>query len=238
MKAEGIEKTNLKLIMNGNYGKWGQREKFKEIYFENIPFHFLDQLKKQKIPYQMKMFNKTRNDCYIHIFAPVKVNNDYTNIEIDKGGFRSKIHSIPVFSSYITSHARVYLLENMIKYENKELTYVDTDCLTLEHEVFIPDSLELGAFKKEKEMIVEIFGNKNYTEMKNDETNRKLKGVPKNAILVGENQYQFNTMTKTKRALRQNKNAGVWESTTKNISLSYDKRIIHEDGKTSPIHIL
>lgn len=198
----------------------------------------MEQLKKQKIPFQLKMFNKVRNDCYIHIFAPVKTNNDFSKVTIDSNGFKNKIHSIPVFSSYITSYARIYLLENMIKYENKELTYVDTDCLTMEKEVSIIDSLELGAFKKEKEIITEIFGNKNYSELKDDEINRKLKGVPKKALLISENRYEFDTFIKTKRALRQNKDAGTIEKTFKNISLSYDKRIVLKSGKTKPVHII
>jgi len=252
MKSEGIEKTNLKLILNSLYGKWGQREKFKEIYFETVPLDFLELLKENEIPFELKMFNKTREDCYLHIFKAIKINKDYTKITLDEKGFGTKIHSIPAFSSYITSHARVYLLENVIKYQNKSVTYMDTDCVCIEKEVNIPDSLVLGAFKKETEIINEIFGNKNYSEVKTDKegnkhNNRKIKGIPKKAIkldgtfnlltkeLNPDNTYEFENIVKTKRAIRQNKLAGVWEETTRCLTATYDKRTILKNGKTKPV---
>lgn len=198
------------------------------------------------------MFNKVRVDCYLHIFKPIKINKDYTEITIDEKGFATKIHSIPAFSSYITSHARVYLLENVLKYQQKSVTYMDTDCVALEKEVIINDSLVLGAFKKEKELLTEIFGNKNYTEMVIDnngekEFKRKIKGIPKKALkldgtynivtrLLNEKDiYEFNNIVKTKRAIRQNKDAGVWEETTRQLKAVYDKRTILKNGKTKPL---
>lgn len=242
LKAEGIEKNNLKLILNSLYGKWGQREKFKEIYFQSVPFDFielLDELKEElKIKgdiYEIKMFNKERTDCYIHIFIPVKINKDFTKITLDEKGFETKIHSIPVFCSYITSLARVYLLENILKYQNHSVTYTDTDCICLEKEVNIIDSLELGSFKKEKDYLLEIFGNKNYLEEVNGVQNRKIKGVPKKRIKLDENTWQFDTLVKTKRSIRQEKNAGVWELTVKTISNEYTKRTRKENGETTPL---
>lgn len=242
LKAEGIEKNNLKLILNSLYGKWGQREKFKEIYFQSVPFDFielLDEVKEElKIKgdiYEIKMFNKERTDCYIHIFIPVKINKDFTKITLDEKGFETKIHSIPVFCSYITSLARVYLLENILKYQNHSVTYTDTDCICLEKEVNIIDSLELGSFKKEKDYLLEIFGNKNYLEEVNGVQNRKIKGVPKKRIKLDENTWQFDTLVKTKRSIRQEKNAGVWELTVKTISNEYTKRTRKENGETTPL---
>ncbi len=249
LKAVGIEKDILKIILNANYGKWGQREKFKEIYFETIPLDFIELLQENKIPFQIKTFNKKRLDCYLHIYAPIKINKDYTEIKIDESVFKTKIHSIPAFSSYITSHARVYLLESLLKYQNKSVTYIDTDCICVEKDVTIIDSLELGAFKKEKEFLIEIFGNKNYSEMKNGVVNRKIKGIPKKAEAIGgtydikskelilNNTYQFDTFVKTKRAIRQEKKAGSIEIVTKTLTNEYTKRIIKENGKTSPLFL-
>lgn len=242
LKAEGIEKTNLKLLLNSLYGKWGQREKFKEIYFDTVPLDFIELLKENEIPFEIKMFNKVRQDCYLHIFKAIKINKDYTEIKIDEKGFDTKIHSIPAFSSYITSCARVYLLENVLKYQRHSVTYVDTDCVCLEKDVIISDSLELGAFKKEKEYLTEIFGNKNYSEVKlnkegEKEHNRKIKGIPKKAVLISENTYQFDTFVKTKRSIRQQKLAGSIETTSRHLSAVYDKRTIHKNGKTKPLFL-
>lgn len=264
LKADGIEKNNLKLILNSLYGKFGQREKFKEIYFDEIPFGFMELLDQENIPYELKMFNKERVDCYLHIFAPVKINKDYTEVKIDSKGFETKIHSIPVFCSYITSLARVYLLENILKYRRNLVTYTDTDCICLEREVNIVDSLELGAFKKEKDFLIEIRGNKNYTEKINTgEINVKIKGIPKKSVKFDRNKiikyissiesktkreelfkrlengeitvYNFDSIVKTKRSLRQQKNAGVWEKQIKVISDEYTKRKKGKNGKTYPL---
>lgn len=242
LQAEGIEKNNLKLILNSLYGKWGQREKFKEIYFEAIPFDFLQLLDefKEEIKftgdlYEIKMFNKERTDCYLHIFLPIKINKDFTKITFDKEGFKTKIHSIPAFSSYITSHARVYLLENILKYKKKSVTYTDTDCIALEKPVKIIDSLQLGAFKKEKEYLEEIFGNKNYTEVLDGKKYRKIKGIPKKSIKLAKNTYEFQTIVKTKRSIRQQKTAGIWETTIKTLTNEYTKRTVGKKGKTRPL---
>lgn len=247
LKSEGIEKNNLKLILNSLYGKWGQREKFKEIYFEEIPLDFIELLKENEIPFEIKIFNKVRTDCYLHIFKAIKINKDYTEISLDDKGFATKIHSIPAFSSYITSHARVYLLENVLKYQKQVVTYMDTDCVCLEKEVDILQSLELGAFKKEEEIIDEIFGNKNYSEIKKGKANRKIKGIPKKAekldgtynilkkAINNDNTYEFSNIVKTKRAIRQNKDAGVWEIATRELKAVYDKRTVKPNGKTSPL---
>lgn len=254
LKADGIEKNNLKLILTSLYGKFGQREKFKEIYFEQIPFDFIDLLTEKNIAYELKMFNKKRIDCYIHIFTPVKINKDFTQITVDEKGFETKIHSIPVFCSYITSLARVYLLENILKYQNNSVTYTDTDCICLEKEIFIPTSLELGAFKKELDYLIEIRGNKNYTEVLNGVENIKIKGIPKKCTKLDENSneykeiikernlinnklpiYKFNTIVKTKKSIRQQKDAGVWEKQIKVISNEYTKRTQGKNGKTVPL---
>lgn len=230
-----LEKNNLKLILNSLYGKFGQREKFKEIYFDIIPLDFIDLLEIKNIPYELKTFNKQRLDCYIHIFVPVKINKDYTEIIIDEKGFETKIHSIPVFCSYITSLARVYLLENILKYRRNSVTYTDTDCICLEKEVNIIDSLELGAFKKEKDYLIEIRGNKNYTEVLDGIENVKIKGIPKKSIKLAENTFEFSNIVKTKRSIRQQKDAGVWEKQIKVISNEYTKRKKGKNGKTIPL---
>lgn len=241
----GIMNTVLKLLLNSLYGKFAQRQKFKEIYFDMIPFDLMENLRKKKIPFEIKTFNKVRNDCYLHIFEPVEITGK-TVIRNTKP-FQSKIHTIPLFSSYITSLARVYLLQQMRKYEHAVVTYVDTDCICLEKEIDLPDSSVLGCFKKESEIITEIFGNKNYVEIRGTEINRKIKGVPKKAqALEGtwnietktqnfDNSFEFDTFVKTKASIRRNKNAGTIETIKKTITNKYDKRTRTKQGKTKPI---
>lgn len=270
-----IERTLLKLLMNSNYGKWGQREKHKDIYFEEIPFELITQMDLQGIPYELKMFNQKRNDCYLIIFNPseaiktktgykIKYSNGheteinqfnvYTEKELKNLTQSPKIHTIPVFSSYITSLARVYLLSKMVENEKHGVTYVDTDCICLEKKPRIKDSKELGAFKLESDIITEIYGNKNYQQLENGiNSTRKIKGVPKKAVKISKDNekfanivkslpndaefYEFQNMTKTKTAIRNGKNAGVWNTVYKVIQNIYDKRIVNKDKTTKPIKL-
>lgn len=259
-----IDRTIIKLLMNSNYGKWAQRQKYKEIYFDSIPHNFIDQLqaiaRENNITdaelFEVKTFNKQRNDCYIHIYDSVKIEGhkpEYYKVEKDKAGFQGKINTVPVFSSYITSLARVYLLEQMLKYKDQIVTYVDTDCICLEKEITLDEGSELGAFKMEKEIIVEIFGNKNYTELKDKKMNRKIKGVPKKAKLLrkgtkryekllvdknieGGDIYTFENFVKTKKSIRHQKLAGTIEKQMKVITNKYDKRKKNKtNGRTKPL---
>lgn len=257
LKVEGIEKTIKKLLMNANYGKWAQRQKHKEIYFDYFPFDIMEELKRLKIPYDLKVFNQVRTDCYLVIYNPVKVEklnrgfkltydngteielNDYsiyTKRELSNMDNSPKIHTIPVFSSYITSVARVHLLQNMLKYKHCNITYVDTDSIAMERKPKIVDSMKLGEFKKEKELMKEIFGNKNYTQEVDGKLERKIKGIPGKAVLIGENKYEFENFIKTKRAIRHMKNAGTIETFTKQLTNKYDKRTAgKKNGRTKPL---
>lgn len=262
LTVTGIEKVIKKNLMNSLYGKFGQRQKFLEIYYEEVPFELLEILIDRKIPYELKMFNKDRNDCYIRIFKPVKITEkevkernikilseneieieDTDNYSIEykvndnPKAFKTKIHSIPCFASYITSYARVYLLEQMIKYKKNNVTYCDTDCVCMEIDPMIEDSLVLGAFKKEKEILTHIYGNKNYTEIKGDVLNRKIKGIPKKAVKLSENSFLYQAMTKTKKAIRNQLTAGVWVEQEKTITNRYDKRKVLKSGKTKILKI-
>lgn len=236
-KATGIDNVILKNILNNLYGKFAQRIKYKEIYMKEIDYDMLDTLETKGIPYELKMFSKERKDCYLHIQTPPK--NMY--------------HTISLFSSYITSEARVYLLKQMLRYQKHKITYIDTDCICVEKEIpmnkknssFFGD--KLGQFKKEESFIIEIFGNKNYNEITHIDLltslpvqNRKIKGIRKGSYklisdengLVEKDIFQIHKLVKTKEAIRRNIQAGTvneFEKENKNI---YDKRIVLPDGNT------
>lgn len=214
--AKGIDKTIYKLILNSLYGKFAQRINYSEEYHEEVPFDKISELQRKGIEYELKMFSHEREDCYLRI-----------------ANIKNLSHTIPLFSSYITSFARVHLLKFMEENE-KGLVYVDTDsiCSTIRRAY---NSMELGEMKKEPAILTEIFGNKSYTEEIGIDKFTKLKGIPKKAKKIGKNKYEYLTMMKTKQAIRNKKVAGEFNLVTKELTFAYDKRTIGKNGVTHAI---
>jgi len=55
---------------------------------------------------KLSLFNEFRNDCFL---------------ELSSSSSKYLYNTIPLFSSYITSYARIQLMQNLIKYENNIL---------------------------------------------------------------------------------------------------------------------
>lgn len=207
-----------KLMLNSLYGKFAQRDRPNEKYYENIPTDILDYYEKNNIKYMIKMFSLEREDCYII------TESDF--IQLSE-------FSIPVFSSYITSYSRVLLLKYLKRFEKNKITYMDTDSICCE----IPikeNSLELGKLKLENEIITDIMGNKNYTEIRDGIKHTKIKGIPKNAEKIGE-LFVYNKLIKSREAIRRNLISGDILKVSKRLKNKYDKRILTDSGFTKPI---
>lgn len=221
--SSGIEKTNAKLFLNSLYGKFAEKNKAEKTYYNEIPLDLISQYDSIGLEYQITMFNAERIDCYI---------------EIESKYNEKKTHVIPLFSSYITSYARIRLLEYMLKWQKHTVVYCDTDSIMLESEPNYKSSNELGEFKKEKEIITEIKGLKNYTFISGNEKMKKLKGVPKSAKQNLDGSYEYIKLIKAKSAIRRKQKTGMQEIIIKNISNKYDKRIIIDKfGNTKPIKL-
>jgi hypothetical protein len=216
-----LEKTVLKLLLNSLYGKFAQRIKSEMIYIKDIEkeIGILEEYEKKKMLLRIVPFNAERLDCFIE----VKSNKGFL------------YNTIPVYSSYITSFARVELLKFLIKYHNEKPVYCDTDSIFFAGSPNIKDSTELGQWKKENKIVTEIRGLKNYSYISNGLTNDKIKGVPKNAEKKGENLYSYSTLIKTRESINRNVESGIETKRTKQLTLRYDKRIVHKDGETQPI---
>jgi len=216
-----IEKLTLKLILNSTYGKFAQRIKTKMIYIDNIDlqFNIVKGYSNRNKLIAIHPFNAMRKDCFI------EVKNDR--------GFL--YHTIPSFSSYITSYARIELLKLFIKYEKNKILYCDTDSIFVENKLNIKNSDELGALKIENKMISEIRGLKNYSYISDEKKTDKIKGVPKNAEKIDYSHFRYCTLIGTREGLRRNKQSGVKEERTKEIKNTYDKRIVEKNGETKPI---
>lgn len=232
-----FERNRYKILMNSLYGKFAQQVKPEQIYIEDYEKEFdkIQEYQKSKQLVEIKMFSKNRKDCFLLINSKRKV-----------------VHSIPLFSSYITSFARVLLLNSLIQYKNYIPVYCDTDSIFFELLPPIKTSNELGQWKLENKFITEIKGLKNYKYIVNNKLYEKIKGVPstekdfyyfdgktikkdKRCIKISENEFEYFTLIKSKSALRQNKKERSIIKVKKVNLCQYDKRVIIENGNTLPI---
>lgn len=224
-----LNRTIYKLKMNSLYGRFGMRMKMNTEYFDEIPFHIIRELKEAGKFCDIQLFNEQRNDCFLIT-------------ENEK--FKNSFFSIPTFSSYITSEARIILLKALLANEKEGLCYCDTDSIFLEGKFKGSVSEKLGDFKDEKKKVTRIEGLKNYEyENEKGESVLVIKGISKNSKkevdrLTGKEKYHTQKYYKTKQSLRQNKQAGESYIMTKELKQKYDKREVLENGSTKPLKIV
>lgn len=221
INSTGFMQFFYKLLLNNLYGKFAQRLEWDSEYYSELPIERIIELNQKGKKYKLMPFSVERNDGFILIKRKSKY-FDWT---------------IPIYSSYITSHSRLILLEYLLNSEG--LVYCDTDSICLEKE--LPTEMlsnELGGLKKELEVITEIRGPKNYTEIKpNGDELIKIKGIPKNALQIGKNRFKFTKMVKSKEGLRRNIDSGLFIEVVKQMSGKYDKRKLNADGSTEILEI-
>lgn len=220
-----FEKLLYKLELNSLYGKFAQKIKYEFIYIKdyNLEINKINEYEENNLLLEIKFFNALRKDCFLKVKTS-KVKFIY--------------NSIPVFSSYITSYARIFLLQNLLNNKRNNPVYCDTDSIFFEKKPNLDCSKnELGKWKKEDKIITEIRGLKNYKFILDNKEQEKIKGVPKNAKKTGMNEYSYQTLLKTREALIRNLPPGILTNRKKILSLVYDKREILENGNTYTIRL-
>jgi hypothetical protein len=226
--ADELNRMIYKLKMNSLYGRFAMRMKLSTTYYDEIPFYLIQELKEADKRCDIQLFNAQRNDCYLIT-------------ENEK--FKNSFFSIPTYSSYITSTARIILLKALLQNENNGVCYCDTDSIFLEglFEGNISDAL--GDFKKENKTVIRVLGLKNYAYIDESGTEiQVIKGISKNSVkkidpITKEISFETQKYFKTKQSLRNNKEAGQAYTMKKTLKHSYDKRIVLSDGNTKPINI-
>jgi hypothetical protein len=220
-----LNRTIYKLKMNSLYGRFGMRMKLNTEYFNEIPFNIIRELKESDKYCDIQLFNEQRNDCFLIT---------------ENERFKNSFFSIPTYSSYITSEARVILLKALIANEDQKVVYCDTDSIFLEGKFIGNVSEGLGDFKKEDKKVIEINGLKNYVYEKDNKKILVIKGISASAkkevnCKTGEEEYHTQKYYKTKQSLRQGKEAGESFEMIKVLRQKYDKREVLENGETKPI---
>lgn len=242
-----LEESIAKYYMNSLYGKFAQKVDENNCYLKDLDQCYEQILQAQKNGTFIKLipFNKDRNDFML----------------VTKSAKKTYIpHAIPSFASYITSGARIMLLDTMLKMEKNRVVYCDTDSIFFE--VVTPDietGIALGQWKIEKKLVTEIKGLKNYRyiDLKKDEAKEiwRCKGVPVikgrkvriysqageaefDAVKqINENTFEYWNLVKSKEALRRGIEPGKLVKRVKKISGIYDKRKVLSNGETEPIMI-
>lgn len=218
-----LDKTIYKLIMNSLYGRFAMRMKLTTTYYDDLPYQIIQELEASEKFYDLQLFNIERNDCYL-----------ITENEQMKNSF----FSIPTFSSYITSHARVVLLKALIANEKNEVCYCDTDSIFLQKEFNGKISNDIGDFKMEPKKVIEVNGLKNYKYINGDgKETTVIKGISRNSIKISEGKFSTQKYYKTKQSIVQNKEAGKGYEQIKTLTHIYDKRTIIANGETKPIKL-
>lgn len=239
MKAE-IEGNDFwrdlyKRYVNSLYGKFAQRIDEDSIYLYNFEeqYDIIEEHQRKGTFKKLSLFNAERLDAFL-------ITTSSKNYSLS--------YSIPSFASYITSGARVKIASKLLQCTHNNVVYCDTDSLAMENDFGMVSEEHLGGWSKEgavnpstgiwePKIIYQIDGLKNYKfyDPKTGKKKRRLKGVPDNAKITGDNSFEYYNLVKMKEAMRRGLIANVLTTRTKNITGKYDKRIVMEDGTTKPI---
>lgn len=147
-------------------------------------------------------------------------------------------HANVVWSAYVTSYARLRLLDYLRSCES--CFYTDTDSLFTFDD--LPVSEELGALKLEGVYKYTWFkGNKLYcVESDDGKSYTKAKGVPRKSAeeFFRTGRATFQRPLKLKEAWKRGMQPNLWMEHEKELHKEYTKRKINGDGSTSPWQIL
>ena len=192
----------VKLLLNSLYGKFGQK--------------FTD-----RVEYQPESWLTTEKLKSISFLERI---GDYLRIKKDIS--RPAVFTFPIWSAYVTAHARTRLWDLATKYD---ACYYDTDSIMTKKSP--PTSTELGALKVEynvKDGV--IVRPKMYLIDDGEVTKVKAKGVSRisnemfASVLVGET-LEYPRFSKFREALRRNLTPNEIINQVKHLNLEDSKRL-------------
>lgn len=214
-----IYTTLVKLFLNSLYGKFGEKRPIEEWReapdgATNYRQHVCD-------------LNTGREWIETTLFGVTIVNT----------GEQEGSRSFPGIAAHVTEYARLYLWEIMKNAGMEKILYCDTDSLAIsvrDSNSFLNSHIgnDIGQLSIDKQgKTFEINGAKDYTL----DSFRKLKGVPKNAIRLSGNTFQYDQFLGMVSHLRLGDTQGViTRKVIKKISGQYLKGNVAKDGKITP----
>lgn len=225
--ANDLDELIQKLKLNSLYGRFAMKMKYTTTYYDLIPYDIIEELQETENFYQLKTFSQKRDDCFL-----ITENEKFVN----------SFFAIPTYSSYITSAARIKILQSLLENENEKVVYTDTDSIFLEGEFKGKISDKLGNWKREEKNVIEIRGLKNYSYSdQKGNTIDVIKGISKQAEKIkkgpDKGKYKQVKFYKTKESLRRGKEAGKQFIQLKKLVHKYDKREVDIHGNTKPLKL-
>lgn len=208
-----------KYLLNSLYGKFGQQiKKTKEevdITFDGYWRMEGVDLVKQCAVIEYKMLNKY----------------------VIEDGLREGPKSFPAISAHITEAGRMLLWDIMERSNWSKVLYCDTDSIKIRKKdlkgVNYPlDDKTLGALKIEEETKkLTLIAPKAYTT----ENETKMKGIPKVAKYIGNNDFSYQSFLRQKIHMRKEiTRYYMVRDTIKHLNEIYDKGLVDTKGNVSP----
>jgi hypothetical protein len=211
-----------KLLINGLYGKFGQRG----IKQERIGTCDPGKTGRETV------YDTDKKSYYDLVYLGGQVFKEWLEGEA--------FHSLPAVAAHVTALARLHLSRLVRQVPAGHCFYMDTDSLIVDHEgaaalSLYMDPLQLGALKVERESPwLEVWAPKDY----HMQGVRRLKGIRAGAELVGENTYR---QEKWPKLLGMIRTAELEDYTVVPVE-KHITRIVHSgevgsQGWVSPFHL-
>jgi len=242
-----------KLVMNNEYGKWGQKdceyinltkEKYKKLYKEYY-FIIKDMLIKSKE-------RRDKNNEYISYLGTIVNFAEIYIIDKQIYAFRklekNAKESFVAIASFTTSYARMYLIKTLLLIKRENNYYCDTDSLFMNHQGYfilrqnnLIDDYQLGKWKIEGFGKAKFYNPKFYDfyDYKTKKEKRTLKGISqKSAIKIYENKKEVKYKTfqweKFKTYMKKSNSSQIINEIPKLISKKYTKGLVDKNNRVVP----
>ncbi len=236
-----------KLMMNSLYGKFGQKSyEWVDLNFDN--FMLLYALYEIEFPasytpqnYKPKNLFLTSEWCPLNIPIPVQV-RCLGNIEQMRLPVDEHQTSCPIIAAYVTAYARERLRDLVRKARRRNVYYTDTDSLFVNqkgyHNLLSRKEIDpntLGKLKIEEMSMGAHFKCPKVYDFNSKST---IKGIRKDAIQIGDNEYIQNQFEGLRTILRREPEPYIKISwIQKQNALTYNKGIVLKSGWTEPFTI-
>ncbi len=210
----------FKDMLNSLYGKFAQRRREKVYEFED----------------DIVRFERRQGILNHEVVDEIQLGKQVIGVQKKKDPHPNAFIAI---SAHITSYGRVELLKLIEEAGWENTYYVDTDCLFtneagLKRLSYLIDPYELGKLKLEGEGSLYIITGKAYYFG----DRRVIAGIPNHAKEVERQTYEYwRLVTQTKGGLSQPQAGAKWVKVKVQLKPIYTKRVVHEDGSTSPLAV-
>ena len=226
-----LENTTLKLFLNGLYGKFGQEADIWQAVADADP----------NIIQVEEVYNEEKR-CF-------ETYKTFGGTRFHHEGVEESYDSFPAVAAHVTSAARVLLLNYIETAGFENVYYCDTDSLFISKEVshkldeYIHDKT-LGLLKLEKESDnIILYAPKDYAIRNCKITGQdyiKRKGVKRGAVPLNDSgtKWQQENWPKMAGMIRRgNLEEYATKTGEKNLSRKYNKGVLQDDGRVSPIEL-